>query len=40
MIFKNTVKQFNDYKTQIHEIKEGLDLLFEMIFNPLIILKK
>ena len=25
--YKNTVKQFNDYKTQIHEIKEGLDLL-------------
>ena len=25
--YKNTVKQFNEYKAQIHEIKEGLDLL-------------
>ena len=25
--YKNTVKQFNEYKTQIHDIKEGLDLL-------------
>ena len=24
--YKNTVKQFNEYKTQIHELKEGLDL--------------
>jgi len=25
--YKNTVKQFNEYKTQIHDIKEGLDLM-------------
>ena len=25
--YKNTVKQFNEYKSQIHEIKENLDLM-------------
>ena len=25
--YKSTVKQFNDYKTQIHELKENLNML-------------
>ena len=25
--YKSTVKQFNEYKTQIHELKENLDML-------------